>query len=135
VAAEGNRFVSVAEGVLGAVGGLAHRKPVATLALVTALTGVGLLGTSNVVLDTDLTALLLDTFQSVQDLDRLREQFGGVGYCVIIGRNAEAEQLKRFADDIAPKIEALADVRYVMYKRPIDFFEDRALLFLGRKNA
>lgn len=83
-------------------------------------------------LNTDVTQLLPSTFESVRDVKRVSEEFGGVGYVSVVAQGDDRESLVRFAEDVAPKLSALPTVRYVDYKRPIHFFEDRGLYFLDQ---
>lgn len=83
-------------------------------------------------LNTDVTQLLPSTFESVRDVKRVSEEFGGVGYVSVIAQGDDRESLIRFAEEVAPKLSALPTVRYVDYKRPIHFFEDRGLYFLDQ---
>lgn len=118
------------ERALGAVAEAAFRRPLATLALVGVLSAFGVLQARKLQVDTDLVALLPDTFPSVQGLEEVRKRYGGVGNVAVIAHGAEPEVLRRFADDIAPELEKLETIDYVDFKRPDDFFRDRALYFL-----
>jgi predicted RND superfamily exporter protein len=82
-------------------------------------------------LDANLVSLLPKSFQSVRDVHELEHRFGGMGWVVVVGENAEPEALRRFADSLAPKLEALPGIRFVEVKRPGAFFEERALYFLS----
>lgn len=104
--------------------------PKTTLIVLLALAAVSLLGARRLRLDTDLAHLLPEHAQSVRDLDALEQRSGGVGFISIIGEGAPPEALARFADDLAPKIEALDEIRYVDAQRPEPFFRDRGLYFL-----
>lgn len=86
----------------------------------------------NLGLNTDVTQLLPNTFDSVKDVKRVSEEFGGVGYVSVVAEGDDREKLVRFAEDIAPKLSALSTVRYVDYKRPVHFFEDHGLYFLDQ---
>ncbi len=125
------RIARTAESALGAVALRAHRRPRVALAIVVLVTAVSAWQAQRLRLDSDLTALLPKTFTSIQDIKALSQHFGGVGWVEVVGRDAPPDALRRFADDLAPKLAALKFVRYVDYKRPAEFFEDRALYFLS----
>jgi len=108
----------------------AHRRPRLVLSLVLALALLAGVTASRLRIDADLSALLPDSFQSVQDLRALEDELGGIGYVVVVGMDAPPDALARFADDVAARVEALADIRYVDHLRPSAFFEERALYFL-----
>jgi len=115
---------------LGDVAARGVRRPLTSLAIVVVLTACATFAARGLRLDADLTELLPRSFQSVQDLDLLRDRFGGIGYVVVVAQGGEPEALRRFADDMAPKLEALEGIRFVEYKRAVGFFRDRALYYL-----
>ncbi|SEU35866.1 efflux RND transporter permease subunit [Stigmatella erecta] len=118
------------ETAIGALAARNHRKPWQALLLAGVLVAVGSFFTGKLTLNADLTALLPRSFSSVQDLEKLRKRFGGQGNVVVAGLGAEPEALKRFADDMAPQLAQLAEVRYVNYQRPRPFFEEHALYYV-----
>lgn len=125
------RMMATLEARLGALAAGSHRRPLTALAAVALLAAAGSWAAGRLTLSADLTELLPRSFRSVQDLDVLRERFGGIGYVVVVGRHAEPEALRRFADDLAPKLAALPGIRFVEHRREYDFFADRALYYLS----
>jgi len=125
------RMMDHLEGWLGEAAAWSHGRPLAALGLAAALTAAGLWAAGRLTLSADLTELLPRSFRSVQDLDALRERFGGIGYVVVVGRGAEPEALRRFADDMAPRLAALEGIRFVEHRRATEFFADRALYYLS----
>lgn len=132
--ASDSKIVVWVENWLGRTALAAYRAPWLTLLILALVTGVGYAGAKRLRVDADLAELLPHSFQSVKDLEVLKERFGGVGYVVLVAQDAEPEALRRFADDIAPKLGALDTVRYVDYQRPVQFFSDRALYYLDLKD-
>ncbi len=104
------------------------------LAIAALLTLAGLGLSTRLSLNADLSSLLPETFESVRDLSLLREKFGGMGYVVVVGEGASPDDLRRFADNLAPKLEALDGIRFVEYQRATDFFADRALYYLSTED-
>ena len=125
------RLMTRFEKVLGGAAARSHRRPLPALAAAAVLVGLGGWAAMRLSLDTDLTELLPQSFESVQDLEKLKENFGGIGYVAVAGYDADPEQLRRFADEMAPKIEALPGIRFVEYERASTFFEERALYYLS----
>jgi len=125
------RMMDRLEAWLGSAAAWSHGHPVAALALVGAVSAAGLWASSRLTLSADLTELLPRSFASVRDLDTLRERFGGIGYVVVVGRGSEPEALRRFADDLAPRLEQLEGIRFVEHRRATDFFTERALYYLS----
>jgi predicted RND superfamily exporter protein len=119
------------EKALGAAASRAHRRPLPALLLALALVGLGAWSAARLTLNTDLTELLPQSFESVKGLEKLKQNFGGIGYVAVAGYDAEPEALRRFADDMAPRIEALPGIRFVEYQRASTFFGDRALYYLS----
>ncbi|PKN56613.1 MAG: hypothetical protein CVU56_15400 [Deltaproteobacteria bacterium HGW-Deltaproteobacteria-14] len=118
------------ERALASLARRASEHPRATFAIAALTLAVALLGASRLRLDADLTHLLPESFASVQALDALQERFGSVGFVVVVGEGADPDTLRRFADDVAPRLEAIPDIRYVDRRRPSEFFEEHALYFL-----
>lgn len=112
---------------LGEVAVHSFRRPVVALTVAALLTGLGVLGAKDLPLVADLEKLLPKSFASVRDLEPVKEYFGGIGYIVLVGMDAEPEQLRRFADDWVPKLEKLEGIRHVDYKRPVRWLEDHQL--------
>jgi hypothetical protein len=114
---------------LGASARGGHRPPGRSLGVGCLLFLAGAVFARSRTLNANLVDLLPESFQSVQDVRRLRERFGGIGYVVVVGTGADETALKRFADDISPKLEHLPGIRFVERRRPTEFFEQRALYF------
>ncbi len=125
------RLMTRLEKVLGAAAARAHRRPLPALLVAAALTALGAWAALRLALDTDLTELLPQSFESVRGLEKLKANFGGIGYVVVAGYDAEPEDLRRFARDLAPQIEALPGIRFVEYERANAFFDQRALYYLS----
>jgi len=117
---------------LGALAVSAHRRPFVGLIIAGLLTAVGGALSLRLEVVADLEKLLPKSFQSVKDLDPLKERFGGIGHLIIVGENAEVEQLKQFANDIAPRLTTeLPQIRYVDFKPTASFFKPRTLYYLS----
>lgn len=108
-----------------------QRAPLAAAITVAVTLAFGYLAT-NLGLNTDVTQLLPNSFESVRDVKRVSEEFGGVGYVSVIAEGDDRASLIKFAEDVAPKLSTLSTVRYVDYKRPVHFFEDHGLYFLDQ---
>ncbi|HYI00144.1 efflux RND transporter permease subunit [Hyalangium sp.] len=116
---------------LGRLADYNYRHPARALAIAVALSLLGVFFARGLSLDANLVSLLPRSFQSVQDLQELEERFGGLGWVAVVGEGADPEALRRFADDLAPQLAALPDIRFVEAKRPGPFFQDHALYFLS----
>ncbi|MGC4120066.1 MAG: MMPL family transporter [Myxococcales bacterium] len=127
-----SKWMQRLEGVLGDIAVRSHQRPTRALILAGVLTAVGGYFSNKLPMVADLEKLLPDTFDSVKDLEPVKERFGGIGYIVVVGMDAEPEQLKAFADDYAPRIaKEMPGIRYVEHKRAGQFFEDRSLYYLS----
>ncbi|WP_205525812.1 efflux RND transporter permease subunit [Pyxidicoccus trucidator] len=122
------------ERTLGAVAAHNHRRPALALLLAVVLAAVGGFLARNLSLNADLVDLLPASFKSVQDVHEMERRLGALGWVVVVGEGGDAASLQRFADDLAPKLEALPGIRYVEAKRPGAFFRDRALYFLSEED-
>lgn len=127
----GARLVARIEALLASLALLCFRRPVVVLGVIAAVSFASVfVARQRLSLNADLAELLPPSFQSVQDLDRLKDRYGGIGYVGVIAKNAEPEVLRRFVHDVAPRVEALESVRFVDHKRPTRFFRDHGLYYM-----
>lgn len=125
-----SRLIVRLETALGAVAARAHARPAVALLLAAVLAALGGWSASRLTLETDLTGLLPRSFDSVSGLEQLKTKFGGIGYVVVAGYDTDEANLKKFADELTPRIEALPGIRFVEHKRATKFFGDHALYFM-----
>lgn len=114
---------------LGQAALLSFRRPRIALLTALVLAVSAWFGAQRLKVDPDLANLLPDSFQSVRDLEALLEQAGSIGYVVVVLEGEKPEQLREVAEELAPKLEELPRVRYVDFRRPIEWFKSRALYF------
>ncbi len=81
-------------------------------------------------LQSDFADLLPQRFISVQALQRVNEQVGGTEHLRVVLETRDFTAGKQFAAMLEPRLLASAYVKFVDYKREIDFYEKNALLFL-----
>jgi predicted RND superfamily exporter protein len=117
---------------LARVATASFRRPFVALAVALFAFAAATIGSSRLTLDPDIAELLPPSRESVQDLEALRKEFGGVGSVAVLVRGGTPEARRAFADALAPELERLPSMRYVEARRPTDFFEDRALYFLEK---
>jgi predicted RND superfamily exporter protein len=119
---------------LGRVAVLCFRHGVRTLLAAVAIGVVAAFGASRLKLDPDLSELLPPWYDSVENLESLRDRFGGIGNVVLVASGGTPEARRAFADAVAPELEHLKTVHYVDARRPNEFFENRALYFVEKKD-
>lgn len=119
---------------LGGLSSFCYRNAPAVCAILVGLTLAFALSARSLRIDTDLTSLLPESFESVRDVHDISKEFGGVGYVAVVVHGKDKETVIRFAEDVAPKLSALKNVRYVDYKRPVSFFRDHALYYLDQED-
>jgi predicted RND superfamily exporter protein len=118
--------------VLGRLGVLCFRHGVRTLLGVAVLAVLAAFGASRLTLDPDLAELLPPSYESVRNVDTLRERFGGVGNVVVLVRGGTPEARHAFADAVEPELARLPSIHFVDARRPTEFFEKRALYFVDK---
>ncbi|WP_370039585.1 RND family transporter [Corallococcus sp. AB045] len=119
------------ERTMGALAAHNHRRPFTALVCALVLSVVGLLSARHLALNANLVDLLPPSFESVQAIHTLEQRFGAQGWVVVVGEGGDPAQLQKFAEDVAPKLEALPGIRYVEITRPSSFFRSHALYFLS----
>ncbi|TDI87537.1 MAG: hypothetical protein E2O78_00990 [Caldithrix sp.] len=95
------------------------------------LTAVGGYYASKLSLESNLAELLPESFESVQALNRIKKEVGGVGNLRIVMESQDYEALKRCADYLVSELQSQAYVNYVDYKNDIEFYNKNALLLLN----
>ncbi|REG37843.1 hypothetical protein ATI61_101830 [Archangium gephyra] len=109
---------------------LSYRRPGLVLAWVVAAALLSGVLASRLVFRGSFVELLPAHTQEVRELEAVSQKAGGDGYLVLRARGGSPETLRRFAHALAPKLEALDEVRYVEFHYDTRFFEERALLLL-----
>lgn len=89
-------------------------------------------GAKRLSIDTDMIALLPESFRSVQDLEKLKTRYGGSGNLAFYIHGAPNEVIARFASDLEKKVRGEPWVRSVDAHRPNHFFEMRGLYFMSQ---
>ncbi|MFQ5652284.1 MAG: RND family transporter [bacterium] len=85
---------------------------------------------SKLTLESNLTELLPDDFESVKALNRIKDEVGGVSHLRIILESSRYEALKEFADTLASDLRQNHLINYVDYKNDVRFYKKNALLLL-----
>ena len=93
-------------------------------------TAVGGFYTSNLTLQSDLSVLLPNSFESVKALNRIKEEVGGVGQLRLLIETKDFSAAKKFAQELEPKLLASPMIKYAGYKNNVRFYKKNAVLFL-----
>jgi len=109
-----------------------HYKSILITALIAS--AVGGYFTSKLTLQSNLAALLPDTFESVKVLNRIKEEIGGVGQVRIVLESKDFDAMRMFADELAPRLLASPLINYVDYKNDVAFYKRNALLFMEQED-
>lgn len=80
--------------------------------------------------DSNFEDLLPRTFASVRALDDITKEFGGTGYLVLDVVSDNLPASKKFSAALVKELDKLPEVRYVNWRQPKKYFEDRKLLFM-----
>ncbi len=93
-------------------------------------TAIGGFYTSNLTLQSDLSVLLPNSFESVKALNRIKEEVGGVGQLRLLIETKDFSAAKKFAQELEPKLLASPMIKYAEYKNNVRFYKKNAVLFL-----
>ncbi len=105
-----------------------HRWAILAAAALATATGAWL--SSRLELDSDLAALLPESFPSAQALERMGEQVAWTSQLRVALSTKDFDAALRFARDLGPRLEASPWVRSVAWGNEVAFYERNALLFL-----
>lgn len=86
---------------------------------------------ANIKLENDFSALLDDDHQVVVNLKKISEIYGGVGVTLLVVRSETFENGRKYVETVVPHLRDHKDIRYVDYRKPVEWFEDRMLLFVN----
>ena len=78
----------------------------------------------------DLMALLPDHFESVVNLKKTDEHFGGISHLFAVIYAEDVVDAQAFVDTMSQEVAKLPSVSYVISKKPIEYFKDRIPLYL-----
>jgi predicted RND superfamily exporter protein len=78
----------------------------------------------------DFEALLPRSFESVKSLDEITSEFGGTGYLVLVVKSDDLPKSKEFSAALARELEKLPEIKYVNWRQPRKYFEERRLLYM-----
>lgn len=81
-------------------------------------------------IETDIAALLPDHYISVRTLKRLNDEIGGFTSLQILLEGNNFEELKAYAELLAPHLRNHPDVKTIDYKKNVDFYRKYALLYI-----
>ncbi len=85
-------------------------------------------------IETDFSRLLPENKASVKNFKKMKETFGSMGFLVITVDSNRAAVSEDFADQLVEKVARLDQVRYVDFRRPVDFFKSRQWLFIDTED-
>ncbi|MFH1532740.1 MAG: MMPL family transporter [Pseudomonadota bacterium] len=81
-------------------------------------------------IDQELRALLPEWFPSVSRLLTMEERLGNQSDLYVVIRSPDRDENIRFGGVVAAALEEREDIRFVVFHRDFEFFEDRGLLFM-----
>ena len=111
------------------------RHPAWVLVVAVLLIGVGGYLSKNLSIDTDISNLVPEDYESVQALKKLQRTVGGESDMAVAITSPSFEANKRFAEDLIPKALSLKRdtgetyLTRVEYKREVEFLKENALYF------
>ncbi len=110
--------------------GLAVRRPLAVLGVAALLSGAGALRMLRLPIESDLAALLPDSYLSVRTLRAVGERVGGFQTLQLLVQGPDFGAVERYAGDLADSLARSELVKLVEYRREQEFFEEHAFLYL-----
>ena len=120
--------------LLASLAALLERRLYASLAVLAVLVGLSAWGALNLHINTNQLQLLPQDMRAVKEAYRISDMTGGIGFFMIALKGEDEKHLKGVADDLAPRLEALPEVRYVRYKQNLDFVRKHVGLYVKTKD-
>jgi len=117
--------------LLGKVADLTFARPRTVLLLCLILTAVSGAAVPHLRIITSRDAMVPPDNPYRKALDDFLREFGGMGDLIVVAEGDDPETLAAFADDVAARLSDKPEVvAEVFHKVPIDFFKDKAFLYL-----
>ena len=121
------------EKILTAIAKLAERRPFLMFGVALVITAIAAGLATNLKLEMHFKNLMPQGHPMVQGFNQIVEDYSTASLIIIAARGEEGE-LKRFADELAPKIEAMREyVQRVEYKLDRDFFLEHGFMLQKAK--
>jgi len=122
------------EKLLSKIASFSARRPGLLLAIALTITAIAAGLASQLKLNTHAKNLMPQKHPMVQEYDRIIDDYSTASMIIIAARGDETE-LKHFADELAPQIEAMTDyIQRVDYKLERDFFLNHAFMLQKAKD-
>ncbi len=109
---------------------LGVRFPFLVMSLALVATVLSFYGAAKLAVETDFSRLLPASTPSVQNMNQLKKYFGNEGHLYVTVEAGDAKLAEEYADRLVEQAEKLPSIRYVEYRRPVDFFQDRKWIYL-----
>ncbi|MHC1726631.1 MAG: hypothetical protein AB9866_11565 [Syntrophobacteraceae bacterium] len=94
----GGRSASRIRDKVGHMAVALYRRPVIPFIAIVLIFSISLYAAGRLRLENDLAGLLPRSYESVRDLEELKSRYGGEGYLVVVGLDADPEALRRFSN-------------------------------------
>ena len=85
---------------------------------------------SGLKLKTDLAALLPPSYDSVRELDRIKQKVSGLEKVIIVVQSPDSAKNMQFILDMADTLSRVSDIGLIEYDRDMSFFEEHQLLYI-----
>ncbi len=112
----------------------AHDHPKRFILLALVASGVALWGTSHLRINQDLKSFLPPDAKSVTRLEKLRARIGAQTDLLITIASPDPKANIAYGNALAKRMSELKELRFVIFKRDISYFERHALLYLPVKD-
>ncbi len=120
--------------LLAGLARLLERRLYTSLAIFGVLVVLSAIGGLNLHINTNQLELIPQDLRAVKEAYRVSDMTGGIGFFMIALKGEDEKHLKRVADDLAPQLEALPDVRYVRYKQNLEFVRKNVGMYVKTKD-
>lgn len=113
--------------------GLSRNLAVTSLVLVV-LVVLSVWGASKLKINSNQLDLLPQKLRAVKEAKRLSEMTGGIGFLMLALKGPDEKHLKAVAEDLAPQLRAMSDVRFVRYKIDTEFVRNHILYYVDTRD-
>ena len=108
---------------------LAYERPLLIVFLTACVAAYGVWGVGAMQIDPDMKALLPQDYPTITRLQALKERIGNQSDLLVVIKSEDRAANIAYGKKLVEKLRTMEEFRYLIFRRDLSFFVDRALLY------
>jgi len=105
------------------------KRPLVIFLTILLILGLSLWQVQKLKINFNQIELIPQNLQSIKSSKEMMKMLGGVGYMLLVLKGNDMDHVKRVSDDLAPRINALPEIRGIAYKKDFSFVFNRVAYY------